>query len=313
MPAVLPSGAEACSSVSAVQNIKVAIQSQTTLRLVISPVQKLKQQLENLSGYDSEIIADIHNLSEEDLNEVRLLVKIESAKNWIVECACDAEIWVRHSKFKSAPGRSDIGGVGLTSAIAKRAKSFGCSPKTIRLNARIFTEFNGRLNNTVQTLPDKGFYQAALKHSDPQEALDSFIEHKFSQPKFNPAAAERLITELRRVAEEEKQVFIQNNFSEKEKELRRHIIHAIAEIRKLKGLCPDESFKDQFYEDFLQDLQDHLDMMFDTKAAIIFREAWAKGHRKIKEITDYTGLSNAEVEHVIIQLKIGGEQYESIF
>lgn len=270
----------------------------------------LFQQVQRLETLENDILATLSQKSEEEIIKIRTDARCLGIFSWKIECACDAALLNKANyEYRPTIGRPDTEGKGMTPALLKRMKALGCSHMTIRRNAKIFNEFGDHLNATVKTLPDKGYYLAALETDDPQATISLFIEKKIATPKFNVAEANRIVGAIKREREVAKENFTESNATDVRKELQTHILKTISQVETIKANCPDIQFGKRFYDSFIQELRDHLDLMFEEDASKALQRAWEDGFRKEDQMSAHTGLPRETVSQVMRMLKASGEFY----
>lgn len=288
------------------QSVEAILPSKTALHAVPSTVDRFDDEVEKFSQIARDLIRSLPTGSEEDVLRARITSKKLGIYSWVVEVACDAEIWNR-AKFKSGPGKSDTEGVGIMAAVAKRAKELSSTYKTLKINARIHNTFNERLNLTVQTLPDKQFYVVALKSDDPNKAIDTFIEEKEKNPKFNPASAGRKLTQDKRVTTAIKAEIVETYTEPEEKTLSEHIREFLSTVRTFKANCPSKDFARRMYDPIIEDFQEHLEgEMADNASCKAVIGAWSSTCCTEEQIVNRTKLSAKDVAHVFVLLSAAG-------
>lgn len=262
-----------------------------------------------LAEFEEKLLTRLQDYSEDEIINIRMDARLLGIYSWRVECACDFELFNRQ-RLVGGRGRKDTAGAGIGAALLKRMKALGCSHMHLRRNAQIYREFGETLNTAVAVLPEKGFYLAALESQNPKETLELFITKKKENPKFNVASANRVILEQRKEKERQKQNFLDKHSPEPKKLLKDHILKTITVIEDvIKPSCPDTKFAKQFYGSLLQELRDHLNLMFEEDAAQALRKAWADGYRKENQMASQTGLPRETVSQIMRMLEDEGEFY----
>lgn len=283
--------------------------SPVSLRIVHPPSEKLSAQVDKLSEMASQLLSSLTSMKEEEIITNRKRAQKLGAQQLRIELACDAELWDR-DQVKRGHG-TDSEDRSISVAIAKRAKEIGCSPKTIKRNAKIFSYFKDVLDSTVRVLPDKGYYQVALASANPLQTLNLFIERKTSMAKFTVADATRFLSGEKREREVSKRAFVERHRSKDNKALEAHILWAIEKIqREVKAVCPSREFSKSVYNPLILDMREYLDTMFSDDAKEALRSAWAAGFRKEDQMAKATGLSRAEVSDCMKMLAGEGEFME---
>lgn len=250
------------------------------------------------------LVQTLSGISDAEVSHVRRTAQKLGIYAWILECACDAEIWSRHEQFKSAPGRSDTEGTGLMPAVRRRVEEVGYSPKTIRLNYRIFRTFKDRLRETVHILPEKDFYIAALKYKEnPNQALDIFIEERKKNAHFRPIDAKRLLAVKvvqERIAQIDETVEVQDT-------IRDHVDIVISRINEFKRDAPDRRLVTSFYEEWCRQLKEYLEDYSLTVNEEKILRAIERGNHKESQIASYTQLPIKSVSLILNELEEKGE------
>jgi len=278
-----------------------------SLRVVSTKKEVLEGQVDKVSQAASKIISSLAHMDEAEIIHERKGSQLLGAQQLRIELACDAELWTR-DRAKRGRGNVDVDGVGISVALAKKAREMGCSPKTIKRNAKMFFLFKDILDSTVHVLPDKGFYLVAMESPDPHRALNEFLQKKSSNTKFSVADAGRMVRVEKQASSAAKTKLINAHRSDENKALETHILWAIEKIQKeIKSACPNLKFSKNVWNPLLLDLREYLDTMFSEDVKQALRSAYDAGFRKEDQIAKATGLSRAEVSQYMKDLEKEGE------
>src|ERR1051326_4106657 len=287
-----------------------------TFALAKSPDIDLVKSNESFSNQVDETAFVAHRLIEElskatdsEILHIRKAAEKLGIYAWILECACDAELWKRHYEFKPAPGRSDIEGTGIVSAVKRHAEEFGYSPKTIRENYRIFRTFKDQLNETVKILPEKSFYIIALKYKEnPLDALELFLQERKKNPHFRPIDAKRTLS-LKII--QDRNTHISESVVEDDN-VKHHIDLVIARINEFKREAPDKRLVTAYYEEWCRQLKEYLEDYAVTVNEEKVLRAIERGNHKESQIASYTQLPLKTVNLILNELEERGD-CESVF
>lgn len=279
----------------------------SSLHVVQSPVGRFQRQVEEFAKHEGELISSLPTMEEDDVVKLRLNSKRLSVHAWVLEIACDADLWNR-AQAKRGRGNVDVEGVGINAAVAKRAKELGLTPKTLRTNARLFRLFGENVNRTVHILPEKEFYKVAAKTSDPQETLQTFITEKESNPKFNPAGASRLLTSKKKDTTANKAAIVEKFTQPEEKSLSQHTREFLVVVRQYRESCPSEDFKKRMYDPILEDFEEFLEGdLADSATKSAITDAWLNRCTTEEQIVNRTKLPHPEVKRLLGVMERDGE------
>lgn len=282
-----------------------------------SPRLDLSVYLEELSDHEALLASGLEFQEEEVIFQVREQAKQLVKFGWRIQCACDAALWNKTAAAKNGRGNVDIDAIGITAAVAKKAKQIDVLPRTIYNNRKIFTlmqevqaeekaEQNGVTSNSIlDTLQEKDYYIVALSAADPKAALKMFAERKTSLPRFRPSDANRLLkaeggtrkaTALRAVDSIREDT---GQLSERQA-LLAHIEASIFFVKEriIPG-CPDEDFKERIWDDLLLSLSDEKQELFDRDAEEALVKAWKQGWRSEEDMVVKTGLPLEDVKRLL--------------
>lgn len=158
--------------------------------------------LNQVEAAEDAIIAQLDQLPDDVLIEVRMQCKVAGRALWHIECAADAVILKRESQ-RRGQGVQDIEGRGVEAAVRQHAAHLGVDPRTIYENAAIHQNFfnsggatrNKVQNGTLEHLQEKEFYRLALRSDDPHAALEKMAKQKAVNPHFSTRDARRMVYE----------------------------------------------------------------------------------------------------------------------
>lgn len=260
-------------------------------------------QVSQTGQITASLLQDLVNIADDEIVELRLTARKLGIYAWVLECACDAEIWERHKPFRGSPGKPDTEGVGIVAAIRVRAREVDCNPKTIQSNYRIYRTFREQLNESLPIIPEKDFYSIALKYKEnPTDALNLFINERQKDPYFKPADARRLLA--RKMADEK---ISHSETVTDDNDVKQHISSVITKINDFKREAPDKRLITSYYEEWCRQLSEYLeDYSLSINEEKVFR-AIERGHHKESQIAAYSQLPIRTVSLILNELEQRGE------
>lgn len=254
----------------------------------------LQQRLQRLLQAGADVISAISGATEDELLLAR---KSCASLGWRTEVALDAAL-VNVSHAKRGRGNVDIDGVGVKAAIQKQAQAMKVSASTIKLNVRIFNTFLKNELNCRPNLTEKGYFQAALRHDNPERAIRYFDSQVSSKSDFSVSDA------FRWASKKPEQLATATS------PLADHIKWAKREIVRVKESCPDKKFGERFYDPLIQDLEDHLTYMSEEEHEQLCRKAWENGNHREGQLVKATGLDSKHVRAAMLRLSEQNEFWE---
>lgn len=267
--------------------------------------------LSNLANLVPEVIADLARQSDDDVLNTRKQARVLDESYWRVECACDAEFVERAVKLKGGRGLRDVNAVGAKAAIARRAKQIGVTPRTVERNAQVFRLMEETSDREIACLTEKHFFVAALTAADPAKAVDRFIERKGEGLRFKVSDAYRLLASEGLTKKQHNQKALTKIRESKQLSGRAeqiaHLQRTIATVNsEILPDCHDEDIL-RIHESYLEELQDHLNLMVDDDVATALRASWDKGKHWEHEIVQDTGFAADTVSRIMKLLGADGE------
>lgn len=285
----------------------------TITTLVPLARQEYQQLLASLDEVQQGIIADLPNQTEEESLQTRLAARELSRTSWVIECAVDAQT-VNRAHAKRGRGNIDTLGVGVTAAVARRAKSIGCTPRTITKNAQVFRllcacgeAMNATSQNAVLAtlvlpeaiLPDKHFYVAALSAADPLAAVREFITKSGNSHRFRVSDAYRLLAAEGKTKSQVTAVAAAASRTPESSLLLTHLIQARDTLRELIATCPNAELAQEIYAECLDNIEDALAECFDEDVLAALGRAYDKGHRREDAMVAETGFPLEVVSRIM--------------
>lgn len=282
---------------------------QTTAIAFPRAVPQLLATVEKLEIMEREVLMSLATQSDEEILDTRRKSKLAGRFAWRIEAACDAQIIARAKRLKGGRGIKDDDEAGINSAVRRRSKIIGCTPNTIKVNARIFhlmqaaeTSNNGN-TSLLQILDEKGFYIAALSAIDEQAALVLFAQKKSEPKRFRVADAFRLLVKLgltKKVASSKGIRQIRTASRDK----------IFAYLKKLKTVlldCPDTDTFDRVLQDCYTDVDDQIKEMFEDDVCTSLREAHQLGNHNEDQLSRATEFPLEVVSRLMLVMGEDGE------
>lgn len=270
-----------------------------------------------LEDMRDEFIPLLPTLDDEVVIEVRVGARAISVWAWVVECACDAEMFDRVEAARRGPKTAEFDDddeAGKLKAAGQQAYLDGKAIRTVYRNAQIFNTFGQEfIAMHGKELQEKGFWIVALSAPDPAEAIEAFAEKKAVNPFFEVKDAQQEIDALKGKHEKAKNEFISAFRTVTRKAMGDWIrFTARVGILELKTNCPDPKLARVFQEmdDQLAEREEVL-LIEDAEPALIY--AWDKGWRTEKQMCDFTHLLPLEVRTTMLSLQDKGYFVEQEF
>src|SRR5688572_5456417 len=161
-----------------------------------------------LEGMRDDFIPLLPKLEDETIIAVRMGARAIGVWAWVLECACDAEMFDRVEAKKGGRGNKDEEGEGRKAAAAQQAYTDAKSVRTVYRNAQIINTFGLETIATHgNTLQEKGFWIVALDAPDPDEAIEVFAEKKTDNPFWEVNDARREVDAIKGKHDKAKRLF----------------------------------------------------------------------------------------------------------
>lgn len=255
----------------------------------------------NLDLTRESLMVILPELEPDEIKEIREKAREVGTWAWVVECACDSEM-LQRIKAKAGDDEQSI-----VKAVDKEAYMKGQNRSTVYRNAQIFDTFKDFLNvQKFQDLKEKGYYDAALRAPDPEEALEAFAEKKSSNPFFGVRDALKEVEEIKEKRNAARQEFVNAIGGEQRKALAAWLhFDAIPTLDKLKSRCPDPRVSQEI-EGMMTELNEGHDVLFIEAAEEAILYAWDQGYYTEQQMADYTFLPVSEVRRVMLNLHTDG-------
>lgn len=280
---------------------------------VISRAKKSAARILNLcntlENMRDEFLPLLPTLEDDVVIEIRMGARAVGVFAWVVECACDAEMFERTKAAKPGPKTTELEDeeAGKVKAAGQQAYLDGKSVRTVYRNAEIFNTFGLELFATRgKELEDKAFWIYALEAPDPIEAIELFAEKKVENPFFEPKDAQRAIDELAGKHEQAKQKFIEEFRTVARKTVGEWIrFIARPAIEQLKTSCPDPKLA-KFWQETDEALQEREEAMLIEDAETVLIYAYDNGRVTETQMAEFTGLLPLEVRAAMLSLQDRG-------
>lgn len=260
------------------------------------------QLCHTLEDIRDSFIEVLPRLEDEVVMEVKMGARAVSVWAWVVECACDAEIFARTEAAKRGPKTLDVeenAEAGKVKAAGQQAYTDGKSIRTVYRNAQIFNTFGLEFIATHgKELPDKGFWITALDAPDPHEAIEVFAEKKIENPFMEVNDARREIDVIKGKHEKAKRLFNEKVSAPGRKAACEWLMFtAEPELNKLATSCPFPLLA-KIFTDAQQECREAADALFLDNAQECALYIWSKGKNTEKQIEDFTCLPRIEIRRV---------------
>lgn len=253
-----------------------------------------------LEGMRDDFIPLLPKLEDETVIAVRIGARAVSVWAWVIECACDAEMFTRVEAQKGGRGNKDEDGEGKVAAAGQQAYQDGKSVRTVYRNAQIINTFGIETIATHgNTLQDKGFWIAALDAPDPHEAIEVFAEKKTENPFWEVKDAQREIDVISGKHEKAKRLF-----NEKVTTIGRRAacdwLRFVADpkLDELATSCPFPSLA-KIFSDARQECKEAADALFLDNAQECVLYIWSLGKNTEKQLQQFTCLPAIEIRRVL--------------
>lgn len=256
-----------------------------------------------LEGMRDDFIPLLPKLDDETVIAVRVGARAVSVWAWVIECACDAEMFSRVEAAKPGPKTADAEedeDTGKVKAAGQQAYLDGKSVRTVYRNAQLFNTFGPELFATHgKELDDKGFWIAALDAPDPAEAIEVFAEKRTENPFWEVQDAQREVDIIRGRHDKAKQLF-----SEKVTTINRGVTFewlkwtACPELEKLARSCPAPGLSKIFLDAMLE-CEEAADGIYLNNAQECVLYVWSLGKNTEKQLQDFTCLPRIEIRRVL--------------
>ncbi len=266
---------------------------------ILNATNKLDQTRESL-------LTIIPSLLDEEIIETRMSARVAGAWAWVIECACDAEMFKRE-EARRGRGNVDEEEAGRVATARKQAYLQGVGTSTLYRNAQIFNTFENVLTHE-NNLEDKGFFIAALAAPDPHEAIETFSKQKADNAFFQVKDAWKEVKSAKKKLYQVKNLLAYEASDEKRKALRAHFEQTRLVLEQRRDACAklDSKLASSTYGSWISDIEDQEDVWFvaDTKEAII--RTWKNGNTREDHIATSLGLPLTETRRVLQEMKEEG-------
>lgn len=266
-----------------------------------------------LEGMRDDFIPLLPRLDDETVIAVRVGARAVSVWAWVIECACDAEMFKRVDAAKPGPKtdeepeEEDDADSGRVKAAGQQAYQDGKSIRTVYRNAQIFNTFGPELFATHgKELQDKGYWIVALDAPDPVEAIEVFAERKAENPFWEVQDAAKEVDAIKGKHEKIKRVF-----NEKVTTLNRQAASdwltftAMPALEQLATSCPAPSLA-KIFRDATDECREAVDAIFLNNAQECVLYMWSRGKNTEKLLQDFTCLPRIEIRRVLDELAAKG-------
>lgn len=268
-----------------------------------------------LEGMRDDFIPLLPKLDDETVIAVRVGARAVGVWSWVIECACDAEMFTRVEAAKPGPKTADDAvdeedveaEAGKVKAAGQQAYQDGKSVRTVYRNAQLFNTFGPELFATHgKELQDKGYWIAALDAPDPVEAIEVFAERKSDNPFWEVRDAQREVDVIKGKHEKIKQ-----QFNEKVTTINRQAASdwltftAMSALGQLAASCPVPSLS-KIFHDAIDECREAVDAIFLNNAQECVLYMWSRGKNTEKLLQDFTCLPRIEIRRVLDELAAKG-------
>lgn len=261
------------------------------------------QLCHTLEDIRDDFINVLPRLDDEVVIQVKMGARAVSVWAWVVECACDAEMFARTEAAKRGPkvavAEENLED-GKLKAAGQQAYQDGKSVRTVYRNAQIFNTFGLEFIATHgKELPDKGFWITALDAPDPHEAIEVFAEKKSENPFMEVKDAQREIDVIKGKHEKAKRMFNEKVTTVGRKaacEWLRFV--AEAKLEELVTSCPFPILT-KIFLDAKQECKEAADALFLDNAQECVLYIWSQGKNTEKQLQQFTCLPAVEIRRVL--------------
>lgn len=254
-----------------------------------------------LEGMRDDFISLLPKLEDEIVIAVRVGARAVSVWAWVIECACDAEMFTRVEAKKGGRGHKDEDGEGKVAAAGQQAYQDAKSVRSVYRNAQIINTFGMETIATHgNTLQDKGFWIVALDAPDPHEAIEVFAEKKTESPFWEVQDAQREIDVIKGKHAKAKRLF-----SEAVTTVGRQAAYEWLEFKAKPSLndlateCPVPGLAQQIFLEAVKQCAEVQDALFLNNAQECVLYIWSLGNHTEKQLQDYTCLPRVEIRRVL--------------
>lgn len=254
-----------------------------------------------LEGMRDDFIPLLPKLKDETIIAVRMGARAVSVWAWVIECACDHEMFGRVEAQKGGRGNKDEDGEGKLAAAGQQAYTGGKSVRTVYRNAQIIDTFGIETIATHgNTLQDKGFWIKALDAPDPHEAIEVFVEKKTENPFWEVQDAEKEISVIKGKHDKAKRLF-----SEAVTTINRKVAYEWLEFEGKPALdalarkCPIPGIGQQIFLEAMKQCSEVQDALFLDNAQECVLYIWSLGNHTEKQLQDFTCLPRIEIRRVL--------------
>lgn len=261
------------------------------------------QLCHTLEDIRDDFINVLPRLDDEVVIQVKMGARAVSVWAWVVECACDAEMFARTEAAKRGPKAAvaeENLEDGKVKAAGQQAYQDGKSVRTVYRNAQIFNTFGLEFIATHgKELPDKGFWITALDAPDPHEAIEVFAEKKSENPFMEVKDAQREIDVIKGKHEKAKRMFNEKVTTVGRKaacEWLRFV--AEAKLEELVTSCPFPILT-KIFLDAKQECKEAADALFLDNAQECVLYIWSQGKNTEKQLQQFTCLPAVEIRRVL--------------
>lgn len=278
-------------------------QRKTMEERALNSAANVLQLCHTLEDIRDDFINVLPRLEDEVVIQVKMGARAVSVWAWVVECACDAEMFARTEAAKRGPKAADAdeeAEAGKVKAAGEQAYQDGKSVRTVYRNAQIFNTFGLEFIATHgKELPDKGFWITALDAPDPHEAIEVFAEKKAENPFMEVKDAQREIDVIKGKHEKAKRLF-----SEKVTTIGRKAacewLRFVAEpkLEELTTSCPFPILT-KIFSDARQECKEAADALFLDNAQECVLYIWSQGKNTEKQLQQFTCLPPIEIRRVL--------------
>ena len=274
-------------------------ESREALGRVLNSVNKLEQSRK-------QILAMLPHFSDEEVIETRMNARMAGCWSWVIECACDAEMFKREEAQRGR-GDVDVDETGRLATDRKQAYLQGVGTSTLYRNAQIYNTFENVLTSE-NNLEDKGFFIAALAAPDPQAAIEEFSKSKADNAFYAVKDAWREVKGAKkRLYEKRNELAYQAN-DETRKALRSlfNVVRQYLEQQREVVAKLDSKLASSTIGSWIQEIVDQEDVWFveDAKEAAI--KAWRNGNTREDHMATALGLPLPEMHRIMKDLEEQG-------
>lgn len=274
---------------------------QTLVQRATDAAARVLDLCHKLEGIRDDFIPLLPKLEDETVIAVRMGARAVSVWAWVIECACDAEMFSRVEAQKGGRGHKDEAGEGKLAAAGQQAYQDAKSVRTVYRNAQIINTFGVETIATHgNTLQDKGFWIAALEAPDPLEAIEVFAEKKSEQPFWEVQDAQREIDAIKG-----KHAAAKRLFNEAVATVGRKAAYdwleftAKPKLNELATSCPIPGLAQQVFVEAMKQCGEAQDALFLNNAQECVLYVWSLGNHTEKQLQDYTCLPRIEIRRVL--------------